>query len=424
MGKLHELYKGLISDKEIDYRMVFPDFFDNNGKVKVLYICPRMDSFGIRNMFIPAIGLMNTPKVSSCIFKAQKSNNEHIIETRADVEIPVEFIKIANIVVFPFCDVRLRPLYAVMREINPRIKICFIVDFPIQFLKDFHYSKKAYKENSENIHENIYFADKVFIPNEKYNEQIKEMVDGKYTVPKSLYTEVYNTKMSNLLFEDVPFNKIPEMYTPPPPYRVGFFTNFANVQRNEKEIELIKFCQKNKDLLHYVIYGCNPYGTKRREKKTNETETFSIYEDETVSKLMDKYSKDEGNGYEPLVRHQPNDYIYHLKNIYKLGLSVAVVMPKNDAFFTHSIFPTIIEELAVMQIPVITNIPLSTEKKEGVFYVENVVEAKKILKGMTQEISMKKGEKASEVFSDVMLLEQGQWIELEKSILSGFSFSF
>jgi hypothetical protein len=47
-------------------------------------------------------------------------------------------------------------------------------------------------------------------------------------------------------------------------------------------------------------------------------------------------------------------------------------MPKRDDFFTLSPFPFIIEELALMQIPVITDIPLNKTQKEGVFTYPNI----------------------------------------------------
>jgi hypothetical protein len=97
-------------------------------------------------------------------------------------------------------------------------------------------------------------------------------------------------------------------------------------------------------------------------------------------------------------------------------------MPKIDDFLKHSIFPSIIEELALIHVPVITNIPVAENKKQGIFHADSVKDAKAILKSLTAELSSEKGEKASEVFSDSMLSNEQDWIDLENSILSGFSF--
>ena len=139
MKGLHNIYKSLLSDAELNYREVFPAFFEKDKKTKVLFVCPRMDAFGLRNMFVPALGLSNTPKMASCIFMAQKSNNEHLTELRQDIDLPSEIVEQADVVIFPFCDVRLRPIYALMRELKPTLRISFIVDFPIEQLKDYHF---------------------------------------------------------------------------------------------------------------------------------------------------------------------------------------------------------------------------------------------------------------------------------------------
>ena len=419
MKGLHNIYKSLLSDSELDYREVFPAFFEQDKKTKVLFVCPRMDAFGLRNMFVPALGLSNTPKMASCIFMAQKSNNEHLTELRQDIDLPSEIVQQADVIIFPFCDVRLRPIYALIRELKPTIRIAFIVDFPIEQLKDYHFSKKTYNKVKENIYENIYFADKVFIPCESYNEEIRKMVDGKFEISKPLLTEVYNTKISPIVVESIDFQKMPELFNPPPPYRVGFYSQHAGVGRNEKEIELIKFCQENEEKFEYVIYGANPFGN-RKDKKIEESNGLEVYEDNSLAKLSKKFN---GN-FKPIRRVQTNDYIYHFKNIYKLGLSIAVVMPKRDDFFNLSPFPFIIEELALMQIPVITDIPLNKIQKEGVFFVSNINEAKEILRSLTPEMIADKGQRAQEVFGGSILTEQEHWVALEQAILSDSIYSF
>jgi hypothetical protein len=99
-------------------------------------------------------------------------------------------------------------------------------------------------------------------------------------------------------------------------------------------------------------------------------------------------------------------------------------MPKRDDFFTLSPFPFIIEELALMQIPVITDIPLNKTQKEGVFFVSNINEAKDILRSLTPEMIADKGQKAQEVFGGSIIAEQEHWIALEQAILSDSLYSF
>jgi hypothetical protein len=168
-----------------------------------------------------------------------------------------------------------------------------------------------------------------------------------------------------------------------------------------------------------VIYGANPFGN-RKDKKIEESNGLDVYEDSSLAKLSKKFN---GN-FKPIRRVQSNDYIYHFKNIYKLGLSVAIVMPKRDDFFTLSPFPFIIEELALMQIPIITDIPLNKTQKEGVFFVSNVNDAKEVLRSLTPELITEKGQKAQEVFGGSILTEQEHWIVLEQAILSDSLYSF
>lgn len=416
MKGLHNIYKELSTKKDIDYKSLFPAFFEQNEKKKVLFICPRMDAFGLRTMFIPALGLSDTPKMASMIYMAQKSNNEHLIEIRKDIEIDTDLVVQADIVVFPFCENRLRPVYALIRHINPKVRICFNIDFPVHHLKDHHFSKKSYLECEENIRENIYFADKVFIPNEKMNTWLKEFVDGKYEIEKKLIVEQYNTKISSIVFDGIDLSKLPDMFAVPPPFRVGFYCQHADVGRNKNEQELIKYCQQNSDTLEYVIYGANPFGSKK-DKKISETDGLLIYEDSTLQKLGEKFN----SKISPIKRIATNDYTYHFKNLYKLGLSVAVVMPKKDEFYLNSAIPFIIAELSILGIPVITDVYMNETLKEGVFHVNSLAEAKRILKELSQEEIAAKGDLAQTVFTEnYMLRTDEQWIELENSFLSHF----
>lgn len=418
----HFFFKSLQIKKneKIDYAKLFPEYFNfNSQKAKILFISPRLDENGYYQHILPALYLSKKGKyVTSCITNINKSKQELDCNTQKFV-IPKMLIQLADICVIPFVNQDLIPVYKAIRGINPKCRIVYTVDYDFYHIPENHNKKQLFSKESdfEVIENNIFYSDKILVPNFELLKKFKERMNNKYEHTKPL------------LFEKIPFLLTPENYkgidmTKPPEIkkedgklRFGIISYWHNQEDIESAKPLIKWINKKyKDKAEIVFWGVDPQGF---EGETDNSEDVGLKEvkNDKIAELKEKFGKVDLIEYR---RFKKDSYLYYYKDLYNLGLDCLLSIKKQNDWNKNNRRTQEMIDVSFYGIPIISNHRFTDLPDDFYLYGSDEKEIKDaICKYIdNQDLVKSMANNAKEYVLSNHVYTEEKWDELENIFLS------
>lgn len=394
-------------DEKIEYEKLFPEYFNfGSNKIKVLFISPRMDEAGWYQQILPAIYFSKKGKyITSCITNISKSKQE-LDSTTNKFIVPKILIKSANIIVFPFVHQDLEMPYKAIRAINPKAKIVYTVDYNFYNVPEKHNQKKVLSD--ENIilciEKNIYYSDKVFVPNMNIIDMLSEKLQNKFDIQKNIYVERVPYLLSPENYSGIDFIKDPEIPKSENKIRIGVISKWLNQDDINKHKSLLKWIDKNySEKVELLFFGTNPKGGAA---------------DKESDKM--KELKDEPNSDYNYRRFSNQNYFYYYKNLYNLNLDCLLSLRIDNKFNEYSREAQEIIDASYYRIPVISNHKQTSLPEDFYLYGEKQKDIQKHITDMVDnyDIARSFGENAKEYVLSNLAYTATKWDELENIYLA------
>lgn len=391
-------------DEKIEYEKLFPEYFNlNSTKIKVLFVSPRMDEAGWYQQILPALYFSRKGKyLTSCITNISKSKQE--LESTTNIFIiPKLLIKSADIIVLPFVHQDLELQYKAIRAINPKTKIVYTVDYNFYDIPRNHNQHKTMDESTIlSIEKNIYYSDKVFVPNMKMVEMLSEKLQNKFEIQKNIYVERIPYLLSPENYAAIDFIKDPEISKTDNKIRIGIISHWWNMEDINKNKSLFKWINKNyEDKVELVFFGTNPKGGADRE-----------------SDKMKEFS-DESNDFK-YRRFSNQNYFYYYKNLYNLNLDCLFSLRNDTKFYEYGREAQEIIDASYYRIPVISNHTQTSLPEDFYFHGSKIKDIQQHVKSLVDnyDIARSFGENAKQYVLSNLALTHVKWDELENIYLT------
>lgn len=403
---------------EVDYETLFPDFFAKNNKAKVLYVSPRLDENGYYQHILPAIYLSKKGKyITSCITNINKSKQE-LDCTTDKFTVPKKLIELSDIIIFPFVNQDLTPLYRAIRGINKHCKICYTVDYNFYDVPANHIRKTLFtkEDDLKKIETNIFYSDKVFIQNYNFIDKLKIRMDKKFEIKKNLIFENIPFLLSPENYRGIDFNLEPEIEKENK-IRFGIISYWHNQEDIEYFKPILKWINKKyKDKAEIVFWGVDPQGLDINSEQVDNGGLKEIKND-TLLKLKEKFNKVDLIEYRFFKR---DSYFYHYKDFYNLNLDCLFSIRKNNDWNKYNRSVQEIIDAVFYNINVISNHNFSDLDESFYMKGNNENELKEIIKNFIEKNGEYKElrENAKQQVMANFVYKNSRWEELENIILS------
>lgn len=178
--------------RDLEKALNNPDYYNNqfqeSGIVKnILFVSPQLSANHIYKYILPYFCLLGE-KVATAITSVEKFDAEQGLKNPKSKLFPQQVIW-ADYIVFPFGLTKLggaeNSFYHKLKEINPKVKIVFHVDFNFYLLSKMHPYYKLFDTSTISIVEdNIYFSDLCLVANTEFHKyliaKISSLAEEKY----------------------------------------------------------------------------------------------------------------------------------------------------------------------------------------------------------------------------------------------------
>lgn len=265
MKIIQDLYKECLNSEFIESQ-----FYEVHWNKNVLFINPQLSGRSFYKFLLPYIVMFEYDFWGTAITSLDKykPNKEYEL-----VKVPLNSKKIlwADYIVIPFTHQDLKPLYEVIRRINPKVNIVFNVDFNYYLLPKKHPLYKTFStdEVKSIIEDNIFYSDITLVTNiqlseyliDKFNNDLKEKYKDNYsevmiaTFPLLLDEEII---VQNFDKEDELEVKTSEFSNNSKKLRIGIVaTNYTWEDINSYKDLISEVNTKFKDEVQFVLIGFN-----------------------------------------------------------------------------------------------------------------------------------------------------------------------
>lgn len=231
-------------------------FTEIQGKSKVLFLDPIMTSFDWYTCLIPFHALEETDSVSTAITGLYRFSE---LEQKPQTVLTEMEILWADVIVIPFTLEQFYgpgELFAMIRKVNPGIKIIFTVEFDFYDLRKEHYLLLDQPDSKEEIIErlegNCNAADRLLVINDRFAGKLREKGFSDVKTLPIFYAE-------DILKENVSFDDTLGIKHTPKIFYLSCDLNENNYDSFKDYIPVFKKIQeKHKKLFRLVIIGDNP----------------------------------------------------------------------------------------------------------------------------------------------------------------------
>lgn len=222
----------------------------------VVFVMPEMNTTeGIYRSLLPSFYLNKLTTVRAIPIGMSEVKNSISINQK-DYELKRNLIEIADHIVFPFVSYPLRPLIDQIKEIKPKIKVSYYIDYNFYFVPDSYPFVKEYSgaEMIAIIEDNIIATNQVIVTNTQFYNYLKLELSQKEHV-KGSGTELCNQP---LYYDKTLFPEVPEKKDKKDKMRFGMVMNqyhFADL--NYIKGILKEFLKSHSSKAEIVLLGWN-----------------------------------------------------------------------------------------------------------------------------------------------------------------------
>lgn len=363
----HKYVKALSLQNEaagFDYARLFPDFFEENGKVKVLFVGAKTDVHSWFKMITPGVMWAKSDAgVAACISNVESTKNE-LNCTTEDFEVEPELIKIADVIVFPFTAENLIETYRYIRHLNPNIKIVYSVEYDFYSIPESHRHHEYFSSDVKtgDVEDNVSDADFVFVPTEKLAEKIIAKIKDETKLMPGFIRYSYQISLQDL--HGIDFDAPPALSKKEGVRRIGIISHYYDRDEISKYIpRLEEMSAQYGKSIEFVVWGADLKGASDgNTRAVPDTELEEFPDSKPGRKKMGTFH---------YRRFKNQNYIYHHKNLFNLGLDAVFFLKEDNEFNRMNGTPQEVYDCMLFDIPVFSTIQFPDLTKGHVNYLTN-----------------------------------------------------
>jgi len=349
--------------KGFNYQEYFPDFFEDNDKCKVLFVGAKTDVHSWFKMISPGVmWAKSAGGIATCISNIESTKNE-LNCTTEDFELEPELVKIAHIIVFPFTSENLIETYRYIRFLNPTVKIIYSVEYDFYSIPESHKHHEIFSKDVKlaDVEDNVSDADFVFVPSDKLAEKLIAKIKDETKLLPGFIRYQYQISPQEMFGIDT--DAAPALAKKEGVKRIGIISHYYDRDEIAKyipKLEEMSALYKNK--IEFVVWGADLRGSEDGETKTVADSELQEFPGKPGRKKVGVFT---------YRRFKFENYIYHHKNLFNLGLDAVFFLKEQNEFNSRNGTPQEVYDCMFFDIPVFSTIQFADITKSHINYITN-----------------------------------------------------